>query len=181
MTIMTQEQVNQQLNQNYQLSEIRAFLRIAKDMGIVEKDLNNMEVKTETSEYKGFDSEITWEDKVDIELDNILNDYNPAEALAVEKEGPERTFEEQSIHELLAKYADIIYTDMKELAKTNIIQHTIHLLNSIPIAQGCRLMDQRDRNWLKKELDELLEKGIIRESMSPWATSIVIIGKKDGS
>ena len=71
---------------------------------------------------------------------------------------------------MLAKYADIIYTDMKELAKTNIIQHTIHLLNLTPIVQGCRPMDQRDRNWLKKELDELLEKGIIRESMSPWAT-----------
>jgi len=72
---------------------------------------------------------MTWKDKVDIELDNILSDYNPTEVLAVETEGPERTFEEQSIHELLAKYADIIYMDVKELAKTNIIQHTIHLLN----------------------------------------------------
>ena len=121
MAIMTQEQVNQRLNQNYQLSEIRAFLRIAENMGIVEKDLNNVEVKTETSEYEGFDSEMTWEDEVDIELDNILSDYNPAEALAAEKEGSEWTFEEQSIHEMLAKYADIIYTDMKKLAKTNII------------------------------------------------------------
>jgi len=42
-------------------------------------------------------------------------------------------------------------------------------------------MDQQNQNWLKKELDKLLEKGIIRESMSPWTTSIVIVGKKDGS
>src|SRR6266540_490037 len=150
-------------------------------MGILEKDLNNVEVETETSEYENFESEMTWEDEVDIELNNILSDYNPAEALAAEKEGPERTFEEQSIHELLVKYADIIYMDMKELAKTNIIQHTIHLLNSTLIAQRCRPIDQRDRNWFKKELDELLEKGIIRESMSPWAIPIVIVGKKDGS
>ena len=150
-------------------------------MGIIEKDLNNVEVEAETSEYGNFDSEMTWEDEVDIELDNILSDYNPAEALTTEKEGPERTFEEQSIHELLAKYADIIYTDVKELAKTNIIQHIIHLLNSTLIAQGCHLMDQRDQNWLKKELNKLLEKGIIRESMSPWATLIVIVGKKDES
>ena len=115
-------------------------------MRIVEKNLNNVEVETETSEYENVDSEMTWEDEVDIELDNILSDYNLAEVLAAEKEGPERTFKEQSIHELLAKYADIIYTDVKELAKTNIIQYTIHLLNSTPIAQGCRLMDQRDRN-----------------------------------
>ncbi len=91
---MTRERVNQQLNQNYQLGEIRAFLRIAEDIGILEKDLNNVEVETETSEYENFDSEMTWEDEVDIELDNILSDYNPAEALATEKEGPERTFEE---------------------------------------------------------------------------------------
>src|SRR6266540_6016871 len=116
MVFMTKEQVNQQLNQNYQLGEIRAFLRIAEDMGIVEKDLNNVKVETETSKYEGFDSEMIWEDEVDIELDNILSDYNPAEALVAKKEGPERTFEEQSIHEILTKYADIIYTVVKELA-----------------------------------------------------------------
>src|SRR6266498_5919504 len=59
ITIMTQKQVNQQINQNYQLSKIRAFLRIAEDMGIVEKNLNNVEVKIETSEYEGFNSEMT--------------------------------------------------------------------------------------------------------------------------
>ena len=80
-----------------------------------------MKVEIETSEYESFDSEMMWEDEVDIELDNILSNYNPAEALAAKKEGPERTFEEQSIHEMLAKYADIIYTNLKELAKTNII------------------------------------------------------------
>ncbi len=134
----------------------------------MEKDLNKVEVETKTSRYEeNFDSEMTWKDEVDIELDNILSNYNPAEALVAEKEGPERTFKKQSIHELLAKYADIIYTDVKELAKTNIIQHTIHLLNSTLIMQRCHLMDQRNWNWLKKKLDELLEKGIIRESMSP--------------
>src|SRR6266498_4920944 len=62
MAIMTEEQVNQRLNQNYQLSEIRAFLRIAEDMGIVKKDLNNVEVETETSEYEGFNSEMRSEE-----------------------------------------------------------------------------------------------------------------------
>ena len=47
--------------------------------------------------------------------------------------------------------------------------------------QGCHLIDQQDRNWLKKELDELFEKGIIRESMSPWTTLIIIVRKKDES
>ena len=90
-------------------------------MEIVEKDLNNVKVKTETSEYESFDSEITWEDEVDIELDNILSDYNPAEALVTETEAPKRTYEKQSIYEMLTNYADIIYMNVKELAKINII------------------------------------------------------------
>jgi len=57
---MTKEQVNQKLNQNYQLSEIRAFLKIAEDMRIIEKDLNKVEVETETLGYEeNFDSKMT--------------------------------------------------------------------------------------------------------------------------
>ncbi len=54
-----------------------------------------MEIETETSgteEY--FDSEMTWEDEVDIELDNILSDYNLAEALAAETEASKQTYKE---------------------------------------------------------------------------------------
>ncbi len=91
-------------------------------MGIVERDLNKVEVKTEISEYEeNFDSEMTWEDEVDIKLDNILSDYNLTEALAAETEAPKQMYEEQSIYSLLASYTDIIYTNVKELAKTNII------------------------------------------------------------
>ncbi len=64
-------------------------------MGIIEKDLDKVEVETETSGYKeNFDSELTWEDEVNMKLDNILDDYNLAEALVAETEGPKRTFEE---------------------------------------------------------------------------------------
>ncbi len=91
---MTVEQVNQQLNQNYQLSKIRAFLRIAEDMGIMKKDLNKVKIKTEISEYENFNSEIMWKDEVDIELDNILNDYNLTKALAAETEASKLTYEE---------------------------------------------------------------------------------------
>jgi len=79
-------------------------------------------------------------------LDNILEEYNLAEVLIAEAEELRQTYEEQSIHELLADYTDIIYIDMKELVKTNIIQHTIHLLNQTPIMQECHLINQQDRN-----------------------------------
>jgi len=59
----------------------------------MKKDLNKVKVETETSGYEeNFDSEMTWEDEVDIELDNILGDYNPVEALAAKTEASKRTF-----------------------------------------------------------------------------------------
>ncbi len=89
---------------------------------MIEKDLDKVEVETETSgNEENFDSKMTWKDEVDIELDNILSNYNLAEALAVKTEASKQTYEEQNIWELLIDYADIIYTNVKELAKTNII------------------------------------------------------------
>ena len=81
-----------------------------------------MKVKIEISEYKeNFDFELTWKDEVDMEENNVLNEYNPAKALTAEAEESKQTYEEQSIHEILTDYTDIIYINIKELAKTNII------------------------------------------------------------
>ncbi len=70
---------------------------------------------------------------------------------------------------------------MKELAKTNIIQHTIYLLNSTLIIQKCYFINQQNKNWFKKKSDELLEKSIIKELISFQTIPIIIISKKDGS
>ncbi len=53
-----------------------------------------MEIEIEIFDYKeNFNSEITWENKVNMKIDNILNDYNPVEALATKAEKPKRTYE----------------------------------------------------------------------------------------
>ncbi len=44
-----------------------------------------MEVEIETDDYKeNFNFELIQKDEVDIEMDNVLNNYNPAEAFIVE-------------------------------------------------------------------------------------------------
>ncbi len=91
-------------------------------MRILEKDPNKVEVKTETNDYEeNFNSKLIQEDEVDLKMNNILNDYNLVEAFTAETEKPKQILKEQSIHKLLADYADIVYSNMKELAKTNII------------------------------------------------------------
>ncbi len=73
-----------------------------------------MKVEIETDDYsENFNFELIWKDEIDIKMDNILNNYNSAKALITEIEELKLIYEKQSIHELLADYADIIYNDIK--------------------------------------------------------------------
>src|SRR6266498_4034717 len=69
---------------------------------------------------------------------------------------------------------------MKELGRTNIIQHTIQLLDEWPVSKGNRLLDQKDQIWIKQELKDLLKRGIIRKSTSSYSAPIVVVDKKMG-
>jgi hypothetical protein len=42
-------------------------------------------------------------------------------------------------------------------------------------------MDVKDLVELKKQIEELLEKGFIHPSSSPWRTPVLFVSKKDGS
>jgi hypothetical protein len=42
-------------------------------------------------------------------------------------------------------------------------------------------MDVKDLVELKKQIEELLEKGFIRPSSSPWGAPVLFVSKKDGS
>src|SRR6266540_3800980 len=119
---------------------------------------------------------------MEIEEDNLLTTYNPAEAMSnnvtVEaiQEGPNHP----DFKAVLEEFKDIQFEKMKKLGRTNIIQHTIQLLDERPVFKGNRPLDQKDRIWIKQELKDLLKRGIIRESTSPYSAPIVMVDKKTG-
>jgi len=53
--------------------------------------------------------------------------------------------------------------------------------NDIPIRSGVRVLGYHKREWLKKEIDELLKARIIRPSRSLYAVILVIVQKKNRS
>ncbi len=119
---------------------------------------------------------------MEIEEDNLLTTYNPAESMSnnvmVEaiQEGPNHL----DFKAVLEEYKDIQFKNMKELGQTNIIQHTIQLLDEWSVSKENRPLDQKDQIWIKQELKDLLERGIIRESTSPYSIPIVVVDKKTG-
>ena len=68
-----------------------------------------------------------------------------------------------------------------DLGRTNLIQHTIEIGNARPIKQRPRRLPPKRQQELEEHVDKLLELGAVEPSVSPWASPIVAVTKKDGT
>ena len=59
--------------------------------------------------------------------------------------------------------------------------HGIETGNAKPISQGLRPSGPAAREVARKEVEDMLEKGVIQPCRSPWASPVVLVKKKDGS
>jgi len=93
---------------------------------------------------------------------------------------PELPSEEQAeLKAILTEFADV-FSDKP--GKTTLSVHHIELLpNTQPIRSAPYRLHPEKREFLRKELDDLLQQGIIEESESPWASPIVMVPKADGT
>jgi hypothetical protein len=55
------------------------------------------------------------------------------------------------------------------------------ILGTTPISKRAYRVSEPELVELKKQIDELLEKGYIRPSTSPWAAPVLFVEKKDGT
>jgi len=62
------------------------------------------------------------------------------------------------------------------------MEHTIDVLSgTVPISKAPYLMALIEMKELKIQLQEILDKGFIRPSASPWGAPVLFVKKKDGS
>jgi len=79
---------------------------------------------------------------------------------------------------LVSEFKDVI-TDVP--GKTDVLKHEIKLNTEVPIRSKAYPIPQAIKEEVKKEIDDMLEAGIIKESDSPYASGVVIVKKKDGT
>ena len=89
--------------------------------------------------------------------------------------------EKEQLFALLLEYHDIFATGPHDLGQTGRIQHTINTGTAQPIRQQVRRVPQFRQQEAKKLLDDMLGRGVIQPSDSPWASPVVLVPKKDGS
>jgi hypothetical protein len=81
--------------------------------------------------------------------------------------------------ELLCEYEEVFSAHGLDMGKTGLIQHAIDTQGAHPIKQKLRRVPIHMKKVVSSEMKKLVERDLIEPSMSPWASSLVIVKKKD--
>ena len=94
----------------------------------------------------------------------------------------EQLSEEQRVKlEELYEWFKQIFTDVP--GDSNLTEHTIELTSEEPVRSKpyAHAVPYSVRESLKEDIQDMLQMGVIRESKSPHASSVVVVRKKDGT
>ena len=87
---------------------------------------------------------------------------------------------QQQLDFLLKTFKDQFTKDETTIGTTPLTQMSINTGDSDPISQKPYPMAMKHYQWVKEEINKLLEAGVIRNSHSSWLAPIIIVLKGDG-
>ena len=88
--------------------------------------------------------------------------------------------DKQRLTNLLESHQDVFSQNDLDIGRTTRVKHHIRLADDTPFRESCRRIPPADYADTRRHLQELKEKGIIRDSQSPFASPIVLVRKKNG-
>lgn len=88
-------------------------------------------------------------------------------------------FEKMHLSKIIKQYSHLFYNENLNLSFTNAIKHRIRTINDVPIFTKSYRYPQIHKEEVQKQIDEMLDKGIIRPSSSPYSAPVWIVPKKE--
>lgn len=85
-----------------------------------------------------------------------------------------------TVKDLLRKYPDAFSKTIDEIGFSTVVEHKITTIDNDPIQLPDRMVPPKLVPEVKKQLQDWMDKGIIRESESNYASQMVLIRKKTG-
>ena len=86
-----------------------------------------------------------------------------------------------SLPKLLRKYKDVFRDELPEgLPPKRAVDHVINTGNEGPMNRNAYPLSVQHLREQTKQVDELLKRGLIRESISPWGAPVLFVPKKNG-
>ena len=87
---------------------------------------------------------------------------------------------QHQLDNLLGTFKDQFAKDEMTIGTTPLTQMSIDTGDSDPVSQKPYPIAMKHYNWVKEEIDKLLEAGVIRNSHSSWLAPIIVLLKGDG-
>jgi hypothetical protein len=83
---------------------------------------------------------------------------------------------------IVSEFPDVFPKELPGMPPKRKVEFAIELIpGTAPISKRAYRVSGPELVEPKKKIDELLEKGYIRPSTSPWATPVLFVEKKDGT
>ncbi|KAL1933992.1 hypothetical protein VTP01DRAFT_8082 [Rhizomucor pusillus] len=101
--------------------------------------------------------------------------------LQVKDEGKDKQIVPESLKDLIDEYKDDFQKELPGLCPEREAEHVIDTGDAKPISSPPFKMSPLELDEDRRQLDELLKRGLIRPSGSPWGAPVLFVKKKDGS
>ena len=88
---------------------------------------------------------------------------------------------QQQLDNLLGSFKDQFAKDKTTIGTTPLTQMSIDTGESDPVSQKPYPVAMKHYNWVKEEINKLLEAGVIRNSHCSWSVPIIVVLKGDGA
>ncbi|GBN55760.1 Retrovirus-related Pol polyprotein from transposon 17.6 [Araneus ventricosus] len=118
------------------------------------------------------------EEYINVINSNDKNDINWEEKLNLDNLGGE---ERAKLLSLLNKYKSVFAQSLKDLGSCDIVQHEINLTDNLPVRQKPYRVPYALKDEMKKQINTLLDAGIIQPSSSAYSAPVMLVKKADGS
>ena len=84
----------------------------------------------------------------------------------------------QQFEELKDKYPEVFSLNNEDIGHTQLVTMDIDTGDSPPVCQKPHTLPLKHYSWVQQEIETLEQAGIIKKSISPWASPIVVVPKK---
>ena len=87
----------------------------------------------------------------------------------------------REVADLFDRYEGVFSLSEKDLGRANLVTHHIDTGTAKPIKQQARRTSPLKHAEIKRQVDDLLDRGLLKKSSSPLSSPVVLLTKKDAT
>ena len=143
-----------------------------------DKTCENLEIN-EITDTMGLRKGTSTKGKSVVESDLVYSSAQVTEHQCVELKDQEISQQtREKFEKLKLKYPKVFSTSSQDIGCTNLVTMHVDTGNNPPICQKPYTLPLKHYSWVQQEIETLEHVGVIKKSISPWASPIVVVPKK---